>query len=413
MSVVMENEPTIANNTLPTGWKWVRLEDICEINPARPRGLSVGANDIVSFVPMEAVDARSGCITDLQSREYSEVSNGYTYFEEGDVLFAKITPCMQNGKHSVAQHLLNGFGFGTTEFHVVRPHKEVASEWVHMFLRQPGVLFLAEQSFTGAVGQQRVPKEFLRTLPIPLPPLPEQKRIAAILNEQMAAVEKARAACEAQLEAAKILPAAYLRSVFESEEAKKWERIPLGNLCSIEAQLVDPKIQQYCDMPHISSENIVGGECRLQNIRTALEDGMTSGKFLFRCGDVLYSKIRPYLRKAAKVDFTGLCSADIYPLHVNTSKLDSEFLLWLLVSDGFTSYADEESRRARMPKLNKEQLFAYKAPLPNIHQQQQIAQDINKQVGACYNLKVKLEAQLVEISRLPSAILRKAFRGEL
>src|SRR5262249_26211095 len=148
-------------------------------------------------------------------RPYTEVANGFTWFAEGDVLFAKITPCMQNGKHAIAAGLLDGVGFASTEFHVIRPGPDLDARWLHGFLRQPSVLSEATNHFTGAVGQQRVPADFLRKLRIPLPPVGEQRRIAAVLQDQMAAVDRARAAAEARLEVAKALPANYLRSVFE------------------------------------------------------------------------------------------------------------------------------------------------------------------------------------------------------
>jgi type I restriction enzyme, S subunit len=180
---------------LPNSWRWVTLGEVCVINPSRPSGLQRHDNAPTTFVPMSAADGRLGMITRSEVRPFSEVRKGYTYVAEGDVLFAKITPCMENGKHALAQALLDGFGFGTTEFHVVCPGPEITPAWIHYFLRQPSILEVATAHFTGAVGQRRVPDEFLIVLPIHLPPTSDQKRLAAILQEQMDAVERARAAC--------------------------------------------------------------------------------------------------------------------------------------------------------------------------------------------------------------------------
>jgi len=124
---------------------------------------------------------------------------------------------MQNGKHAIVQGLINGIGFGSTEFHVIRPKLDICSEWIHFFIRQPQVLNNATSYFTGSVGQQRVPGTFLINLQIPLPPLAEQKRIAEMLNGQMAAVEKLRTGLEAQMKEIEALPAALLRRAFNGE----------------------------------------------------------------------------------------------------------------------------------------------------------------------------------------------------
>ncbi|GAH64827.1 unnamed protein product, partial [marine sediment metagenome] len=159
---------------------------------------------------MSAVDEHRGVILNSEIRPFSEVAKGYTFFSEGDILFAKITPCMQNGKQAIARELIDGIGFGSTEFHVIRPRPGIASEWIHRFVRQPHVLSAAGNHFTGAVGQQRVPESFLASLEIPLPSIDEQDRIMHIVNKQMKAIEKARAAAEVRLEAVKALPSAYL-----------------------------------------------------------------------------------------------------------------------------------------------------------------------------------------------------------
>ena len=140
---------------------------------------------------MSAVEENARGIARPELRPFREIRRGYTWFAEGDVLFAKITPCMQNGKHAVARGLIDGIGFGTTEFHVIRPALAIMSEWVLRFLMQPSVLREAAKFFTGAVGQQRVPDEFLNNLTLPLPPAIEQRRILGALNEQLDMAERA------------------------------------------------------------------------------------------------------------------------------------------------------------------------------------------------------------------------------
>ena len=203
---------------IPEDWRVVKLGEVCEINPPRPKNFIRSPDTPTTFVPMAAVDEKTGTIAKPEVVPYSRVSKGYTYFEENDVLFAKITPCMQNGKHVIARDLIDGIGFGTTEFHVLRPNNnEILPEWIHFFIRQPYFLQEATAYFTGAVGQQRVPDSFLSSYIIPLPPIEEQKRIAAKLQELMQEVERARTAYEKQLEAINALPQAILRKAFRGE----------------------------------------------------------------------------------------------------------------------------------------------------------------------------------------------------
>lgn len=196
-AVLAEVYPT-SEEKLPKGWQLLSFPDISVINPTRPRNLANSDEAMTSFVPMAAVDDREGRITDLQARPFGEVKSGYTYFEENDVLFAKITPCMENGKAAVARGLINGFGFGSTEFHVLRPTNSIFPEWIYYFIRGEMFRQEAKTKFRGAVGQQRVPADFLEThlIPVPFPQNPEkslaiQRQI--ITRVQMTASEVAEA----------------------------------------------------------------------------------------------------------------------------------------------------------------------------------------------------------------------------
>lgn len=196
--------------------KNVQLIEACELNPRRPK-LSREDNTKTSFIQMASVDDRLGIVSNLEIRPYGEIKKGYTYFAERDVLFAKITPCMQNGKHAIAWNLIDGIGFGSTEFHVIRPGPWVISEWIHFYLRQSHVLGAAMATFTGAVGQQRVPTSFLESLEIPIPPLAEQRRIVSRLQAQLAEIEVAQAAALAQREATSQLEETLIRESLDTE----------------------------------------------------------------------------------------------------------------------------------------------------------------------------------------------------
>lgn len=166
----------------------VQLGDVASINPG---GELVGADEEVSFVGMAQLNAERACAIPLETREFAEVSKGYTVFRDQDVLAAKITPCWENGKVGEAR-LAHRIGVGSTEFHVLRPGDDLDRRYLLRFLRQPSIRVTGEVRMTGSGGQRRVPTAYLSELQIPLPPLEEQRRIAAILDHADALRAKRR-----------------------------------------------------------------------------------------------------------------------------------------------------------------------------------------------------------------------------
>jgi len=175
---------------VPTTTRIVPLSDAVEFNPKPLRG-SIAEDLEISFVPMAAVEAGSGRLDPTQVRPYVEVKKGLTYFCDGDVLFAKITPCMENGKMAVAHGLRNGIGFGSTEFHVLRPRDGVEARYLYHFVSSANFRRDAAHHMTGAVGQKRVPLSFLQQSEMPLPSINEQRRIVAEIEKQFSRLDEA------------------------------------------------------------------------------------------------------------------------------------------------------------------------------------------------------------------------------
>lgn len=160
-----------------------RLSELTEINPTTSFS-SLDKKDDVSFIPMECISDEYGEWVERRTCKVNS-SKGYTKFMNGDLIWARITPCMQNGKSAIVDELENGFGCGSTEFHVLRNHNENLNlHYVHALLRMPIVLKDAMKYFTGSAGQQRVPKSYLESLSIPLPPCEVQNAIVKHINEQ-------------------------------------------------------------------------------------------------------------------------------------------------------------------------------------------------------------------------------------
>ena len=159
-----------------------RLADCVDINPRRPQ-LSLSDTDQVSFVPMPCV-SEEGYLQNVESVDYGTVKKGFTYFEEGDVLFAKITPCMENGKGAIAEDLINGIGMGSTEYHVLREKPEVSNKyWILAFTRLPIFREDAAKNMTGTGGQKRVGESYLSEFRIGLPPIEAQQEFEQLYRQ--------------------------------------------------------------------------------------------------------------------------------------------------------------------------------------------------------------------------------------
>ncbi|ALV81221.1 restriction endonuclease subunit S [Pseudomonas aeruginosa] len=185
-------------------WPRVKLSDVATINPRLPR--DVDESQQVTFVAMASA-SEDGHLLASEARVLSETQKGFTYFDRSDVLLAKITPCFENGKCLRPGQIPTEIGFGSTEFHVIRPDTEsLDSLYLFYLVWSEQFRFLGEKSMSGAAGQKRVGSDFLKGFEIPLPPLPEQKRIAAILDKADAIRRKRQQAIQ--------LADDFLRAVF-------------------------------------------------------------------------------------------------------------------------------------------------------------------------------------------------------
>ena len=165
------------------GWGMVSLGSVCDINPKKSHDNRLCSGLEVSFVPMPAV-TESGKIDATAIKQFDEVKTGFTYFAENDVLFAKITPCMENGKGAVAKGLHNGIGFGSTEFHVIRPILDKTNPyWIYTLMAFPQFRVDAANNMTGSAGQRRVPASFLEDYCVAVPPIDLQNRFATFVEQ--------------------------------------------------------------------------------------------------------------------------------------------------------------------------------------------------------------------------------------
>lgn len=187
--------------TDPFSYGIKKLGKCCELNPKKAQDKRLATNIDVSFVPMPSV-SESGKIDPTDIRPYEVVKKGFTYFAEDDVLFAKITPCMENGKGAVAKGLKNGVGFGSTEFHVLRPINGTSNPyWIYTLTSFRSFRKDAEVNMTGSAGQRRTPVSFLDEYEVALPPIHLQNQFATLV----AHIDKSKFAVQKSLEKTQLL----------------------------------------------------------------------------------------------------------------------------------------------------------------------------------------------------------------
>lgn len=256
---------------IPTRWRKRRLRFDAHLNPLKSK-LDLADDTEVSFVPMDAVGELGGLALD-DTRPIEEVYNGYTYFADGDVVVAKITPCFENGKGALAQGLTNGVAFGTTELHVVRPLSAIDARFLFYLTIAKDFRSFGEAEMLGAGGQKRVPEEFLKDWRAPLPPLVTQRQIARFLDEKTAQIdgliEKKRALLDRLAEKRQALmtravtkgldPAAPMKPSgidWLGDIPTHWEVLPVKRVAKLESgHTPDKKIEAYwedCEIPWVS-----------------------------------------------------------------------------------------------------------------------------------------------------------------
>jgi type I restriction enzyme S subunit len=206
---------------LPRGWVNASLAEICDINPRVDKS-KIDHDQQVSFVPMPAVEVENGRIDVSDTRNFGSVKQGYTPFCENDVLFAKITPCMENGKMAIVPKMVNEYGFGSTEFHVLRALCGVQPRFIYHLVSNRGFRYHAEHNMTGAVGQKRVPVTLISEHPIDVPPLNEQRRIVEKIEAMFERVDKGvENLCAARTTLA-LYRQSLLKSAFEGRLTADW-----------------------------------------------------------------------------------------------------------------------------------------------------------------------------------------------
>ena len=395
-------------------WSRTTLAEACQIKPPKKMAKQTLSDaDSVSFVPMDQLGIYTKAIDTDGTRPLAEVYGSYTYFAENDVLLAKITPCFENGKLGIARGLENGVGFGSSEFVVFRCRKKIDPEYLFYFLSQDRFRDAGSKVMTGAVGHKRVPKDFIERYEIPLPLLPEQKRIVAILDEAFQGIDRAVANTEKNLANARELFESYLDAVLSAndEQASKlnsaivaqddvvregWEEARLGEVCEIyQPRTISKKeMREDGQYPVFGANGIIGRYDRYNHEEPELLITCRGAT----CGSVNTSLPKSWITGNAMV---------VRPLNSN---LDRRFLEFLF--RGAVDFSSVISGSAQ-PQITRKSLSPVQIPLPPLPEQKRIVAILDELKANSTGLVCAARRKLDLLAGLKQSILHKAFAGEL
>lgn len=388
--------------------KLVTIADIAEVNPRLSQDSKPGLLDMVSFVPMAAVSELSLLIVTPIVRPYGEVAKGFTSFKRGDILIAKITPCFENGKMVHVHDLPCKQGFGSTEFHVLRPSQSVSGSYLFHLLRDPYVRRAGASKMKGAAGQRRVPSEFFANLQIPLPPLDEQKRIAAILDAADALRTKRR---EALAELDSLVQATFIDMFGDPiTNPKGWEIKPLEELGSLNRGVSKHRPRNEPSLlggayPLIQTGDVANSNGYIRTYNSTYSDKGLQQSKMWPAGTLC-------ITIAANIANTGLLTFDAcFPDSVVgfLSDIDGraeyvQGLFWF-----FKDILEKKAPQVAQKNINLKILRDFPVPFPPLPLQHRFA-DIVKSIEKQKALHRK---HLAELDTLFAALQQRAFNGEL
>ena len=246
---------------------------------------------------------------------------------------------------------------------------------------------------------------------IPLPPLAEQKRIVAVLSEQMEAVERAKKAAEKRLDTAQALREALLHNWFAAPTCEKWPLVTLGNLVQLRNEIVHPKDNPTGAATFVGLEHIASGTGKRLGHEYIEKSELTGRKPVFRKGDIVYGYLRPYLNKVWVGEFDGLCSVDQYVYKVDTNRVRPCFLARFMRSGIFLQRAPISESPGQLPRIRTQEVASVSINLPPLSVQKAIESSMLEQEENVETLLNAVSVEKESLDNITSALLRRAFSG--
>ena len=441
----------------------VPLSQAVEVNPKLDRSSLHDGLD-VSFVPMASVEALSGGIDVSTVRKYGAVKKGYTHFRDGDILFAKVTPCMENGKMAIARKLVNGVGFGSTEFHVLRPRAGVDTRYIYYFVSSQTFRKEASGHMTGAVGLRRVPSAYLEEQLISLPGIEQQREIVAELEKQFSRLDEAVANLQRVKANLKRYKASVLKDAVdgrlvptEAELARRegrsfetgeqllqrileerrvewkgrgafsessgatvgtaalpagWVWTTLGQCFRVAVGATPSRKEPSYwggDIPWVSSGEVQLGRIRHTDEHISAAGLANSSTQLNPPGSVMIGMIGQGKTRgqAAILDIEAANNQNCAAIWVSHTAIPTEYVFFWLMSR-YTETRSEGSGNNQQA-LNKRLVEQIPLPLPPLAEQQRIVSEVDRRLSLVSNVEAGVRANLKRAQALRQATLAKAF----
>jgi type I restriction enzyme S subunit len=404
------------------GWELKKLSDIFYIKPPKSEVRErLDTEDEVSFLPMEDLGAHARHVEATKIKKLKDVIAGYTYFANGDVLLAKITPCFENGKVGVARNLVNGVGFGSSEYIVFRSTGEVIPDYLFYFLTNETFREEGRSKMTGAVGHKRVPMDFIDNYRLPFPKdHHEQKRIIDILDESFTVIDKAKTNIERNLQNAKDFLESYLQAVF-TKASKDSKMVPLGEVCYTSGRIgwkgLTSKEYTKEGPLFLSVHSLNYGD--YADSRDAFHISQArydeSPKIILREGDVLICKDGAGIGKlgmVGKLSEQVTINSSLLLIRPNNS-LSTKYLYFNLLSASFQKLVKSRLQGATTPHLYQRDIVTFPIMLPSKNKQEEIAYKLEQVSKTVRDISMVYHQKLSYLYELKKSVLQKAFNGDL
>jgi type I restriction enzyme S subunit len=422
-SLLATAENSEANDGLPEGWANCQIADIAEVNPKK---IDAEPDVISGFVPMSHAPTSFQGRLKYDEKPWGDIQKSYTNFKDKDVIFAKVTPCFENGKAVIVRGLPSGIGAGSSEFYVLRAHENCISEKL-IFALIKTYQFAQEgaANMTGAVGLRRVPRSFVERFPVALPPLAEQTVIAQTLDTLLAQVDNIKTRLDAIPKILKTFRQSVLAAAVNGKLTGEWRG---DNECVEWQELSLEKISSnVVDCPHSTPKwSEEGYICLRTTAFNPFKLDLSNQGFVNEdvyqdriqrlkpiSGDILYSREGTVGIACQIPNGVELCLGQRMVLIRAGKKINAKYLTMVLNSDRILSIVQSKTIGSTVPRVNMKDIRSYPIPLPATEEQTQIVHQVEELFAFADQIEQQVKNAQGRVNNLTQSILAKAFSGEL